>query len=58
MEISCSVVNVLNFGASDLLELSYDDQTFLVPFTHENFPDTDLSEYIMMTPDAFDGYVK
>ncbi|MDR3151621.1 MAG: ribosome maturation factor RimM [Holosporaceae bacterium] len=50
-----AVVNIHNFGAGDLLEISCDNDTFFVPFTRENFPD-DGATSISMTEDAFNRY--
>ncbi|MDR0555542.1 MAG: ribosome maturation factor RimM [Holosporaceae bacterium] len=51
----CTVVNVENHGAGDLLELSNGTQRFLVPFTQKNFPDTS-SGLIFITLEAFNGF--
>ncbi len=55
-DISCKVVNVFNFGAGDLIEISYKDGTFLVPFKKENFPSNEHEEGIFMTFSAFTCY--
>ncbi len=55
-DISCKVVNVFNFGAGDLIEISYQDATFMVPFKKENFPSNEHEEEILMTFDAFTCY--
>ncbi|MDR1561435.1 MAG: hypothetical protein LBS23_03730, partial [Holosporaceae bacterium] len=39
--IECDIVGIYNFGAGDLLEISYNANTFLIPFTKENFPNSD-----------------
>jgi 16S rRNA processing protein RimM len=38
-DIKCHVSNVENYGAGDLIEISCGDEKFLVPFTHDNFPE-------------------
>ena len=55
-DISCEVVNVFNFGAGDLIEISYKDGTFLIPFKKENFPSNEHEKGIFMTFDAFTCY--
>lgn len=60
--IKCKITNVFNFGAGDLIEISYNSGTFLVPFTKDNFPEnklkheTDSDDEILMTLNAFTGY--
>jgi 16S rRNA processing protein RimM len=53
-DVKCAIVNVENFGAGDLLELTCDERTFFVPFTCENFPDSE--DRILITKEAFDGF--
>lgn len=55
-DIDCRVVNVFNFGAGDLIEISYKNATFLVPFRNENFPKNEFGEEILMTSEAFSCY--
>jgi len=52
--VECKIVNVANFGAGDLVELSYEDSTFFVPFTVENFPDS--CDQIFITSKAFNEF--
>jgi 16S rRNA processing protein RimM len=54
----CKIVDVHNFGAGDLIELLHENKSFLVPFTRENFPDSQNSvdNQILLTKDAFDGF--
>lgn len=52
--IKCVITNVFNFGAGDLLEISSNRKSFLVPFTKENFPDSNDEIYI--TNDAWNWY--
>ena len=60
--IECSITNVFNFGAGDLIEISHEDTTFLVPFTEENFPNSesefecDPENEICMTRNAWNWY--
>ncbi|MBR1734726.1 MAG: 16S rRNA processing protein RimM [Alphaproteobacteria bacterium] len=54
--IKCEISNVYNFGAGDLIEISYNNDTFLVPFTKENFPSGDSEEKILITLNAFTCY--
>lgn len=56
--IECKITNVFNFGAGDLIEISYNDGNFLVPFTKENFPDNNekFDDEILMTLNAFTCY--
>ncbi|MDR2781397.1 MAG: ribosome maturation factor RimM [Holosporaceae bacterium] len=53
-DIFCNIINIENFGAGDLIELSHEGAAFLVPFTRENFPDSD--NQILMTREAFDWF--
>jgi 16S rRNA processing protein RimM len=50
----CTVLNVYNFGAGDILELSHNDGIFMVPFTKQHFPANNGS--ICITSDAFCTY--
>ena len=52
--INCHIINILNFGAGDLIEISYENISFLVPFTEENFPNSQSE--ICMTSDAWNWY--
>jgi 16S rRNA processing protein RimM len=54
-DIQCRVTGAENFGAGDLIELSHENATFLVPFTRENFPDTNDGR-LQITPEAFYGF--
>ncbi|GHU12944.1 hypothetical protein FACS189449_07540 [Alphaproteobacteria bacterium] len=54
-EETCIVADVYNFGAGDLLCLSYNEVTFLVLFTRENFPESDDGSLII-TAEAFVWY--
>ncbi|GHU16075.1 ribosome maturation factor RimM [Alphaproteobacteria bacterium] len=51
----CTIVSVCNYGAGDLVELSYNEIAFLVLFTKENFPESDDGSLII-TAEAFDWY--
>jgi 16S rRNA processing protein RimM len=53
-DVRCSVVSAENYGAGDLLELSHEGTTFLVPFTRENFPDSE--DKFLITREAFRGF--
>jgi 16S rRNA processing protein RimM len=53
-DIRCCIVNAENYGAGDLIELSCDGITFLVPFTRENFPDSE--DRFLITQEAFYGF--
>ncbi|MDR0631975.1 MAG: ribosome maturation factor RimM [Holosporaceae bacterium] len=53
-DIVCKITDVKNYGAGDLIEVSHGNETFLVPYTQENFPDSD--DQIIMTLDAFNGF--
>ncbi len=52
----CIISNVYNFGASYLIEVTYESDSFLVPFTKENFPNGDSDADIQMTFEAFNLY--
>lgn len=57
-DIMCNVVSVANYGAGDLLELSCGEKTFLVPFTHENFPSNpSTDDELIITKETFEAYV-
>lgn len=56
MEAVCKIKSVQNYGAGDLIELTYEKMSFLVPFTQENFPDmgtTNKPEKIYISEEAF-----
>ncbi|MDR0968187.1 MAG: ribosome maturation factor RimM [Holosporaceae bacterium] len=53
-DIRCEITGVENYGAGDLIEISYENEKFLVPFTKANFPDSDNE--ILITAEAFDGF--
>jgi 16S rRNA processing protein RimM len=55
LDVQCRIVGVHNFGAGDLIEFIYDNKTFLVPFTRENFPDS-VDNQILLTKEAFNGF--
>ena len=57
-EIFCEIKSVQNYGAGDLIELSYGDRLFLVPFTKENFPDAIINDAvkICISEDAFRNF--
>ncbi|MDR3186856.1 MAG: ribosome maturation factor RimM [Holosporaceae bacterium] len=52
--LKCKILSAQNFGAGDLLEVSCGEGSFFVPFTKENFPDTDGE--MLMTLEAFEGF--
>lgn len=60
--LDCEIVAVHNFGAGDLIEISYQSGTFMVPFRKEYFPqneatasgdNSDDSNGVLMTFEAF-----
>lgn len=53
--LDCTVVSVRNFGAGDLIEISYQSDTFMVPFRAEYFPQDEIGENgeLLMTFEAF-----
>lgn len=59
--LDCKIVAVHNFGAGDLIEISYQSDTFMVPFRKEYFPqnesdiniNSNYSDDILMTFEAF-----
>ncbi|MDR0678186.1 MAG: ribosome maturation factor RimM [Holosporaceae bacterium] len=53
-DVICRIVDAKNFSAGDLIEISYENTVFLVPFTTENFPNID--NRICMTLEAFNGF--
>lgn len=55
-DIFCEIVSVQNYGAGDLIELSYDDKKFLVPFTEYNFPHADSKLSFVLSADAFRNF--
>lgn len=38
-DLSCTITDVCNYGAGDIIELTFDGCKFMVPFTASNFPD-------------------
>lgn len=54
--IECKISNIYNFGAGELIEISYDGATFMVPFTKENFPENGDKDEIFITSDTFACY--
>jgi 16S rRNA processing protein RimM len=55
-DLRCKILGVQNYGAGDLLEISYGEEAFFVPFTRENFPNAEGE--ILMTRAAFEGFRK
>lgn len=53
-DVLCKIVSVQNYGAGDLLELSFNGKKFLVPFTKQNFPYNEL----IISQEAFEDFVK
>ena len=53
-ESTCVITDVCNYGAGDIVELSYDGQRFLVPFTNTNFPETNGE--LLLSVDAFKNF--
>lgn len=57
LNASCNIVAVQNYGAGDLLELSYNGKTFLVPFTKRNFPDVLSGPKFIISLQAFKDFI-
>ncbi|MDR1361787.1 MAG: ribosome maturation factor RimM [Holosporaceae bacterium] len=55
-DLGGKVLNLYNFGAGNLLEVSCENKSFFVPFTRENFPDNSAIPDICMTEEAFNRY--
>lgn len=53
-EIHCEIVSFQNYGAGDLVELSFKKKTFLVPFTKQNFPNSNF----IISKKAFEGFIE
>lgn len=53
-DICCKIVSFQNYGAGDLVELSFNEKTFLVPFTKQNFPDSNF----VISERAFKGFIE
>lgn len=53
-DLHCEIVSFQNYGAGDLVELSFENKTFLVPFTKQNFPTSEL----VISRSAFEGFIK
>jgi len=53
---TCKIISFQNYGAGDLIELSFEGDTYLVPFTKQNFPESDNE--IIITEDAFRGFIE
>lgn len=54
--LNCKIVSVHNFGAGDLIEILYQNDTFMVPFREEYFPhqeDRGQNDALLMTFEAF-----
>lgn len=54
--LNCKIVSVHNFGAGDLIEILYQNDTFMVPFREEFFPyqkDMGPNDALLMTFEAF-----
>lgn len=57
--LDCKIVAVHNFGAGDLIEISHQSDTFMVPFRKEYFPqnesdiNSNYGDDILMTFEAF-----
>ncbi len=51
----CTITSIQNFGATDLIEIIYQKNSFYVPFTKENFPTTENDE-ILISADAVRMY--
>lgn len=53
-DVQCSIVSVCNYGAGDIIELNYENETFLVPFTNSNFPE--IRGKLYLSHSAFDNF--
>ncbi len=55
-DINLKIVDVKNFGAGDLIEISEvgSKDSFFIPFTKENFPETD--EQIVITAETYRNF--
>ena len=53
-ENKCIITDVCNYGAGDIIELSYDERRFLVPFTNTNFPESNGE--LFLSADAFKNF--
>jgi 16S rRNA processing protein RimM len=54
-DVDCAISNVYNFGAGDLIEITTEKGTFMIPFTEENFPKMEGDSFFM-TDAAFKAY--
>ncbi|MBO4405824.1 MAG: 16S rRNA processing protein RimM [Alphaproteobacteria bacterium] len=55
-DINLTIIDVKNFGAGDLIEISETGarDTFFIPFTKENFPETDAG--LMITAETYRNF--
>lgn len=53
--IKCHISDIKNFGAGDLIEISYENNNFFVPFTVEHFPD-DCEDRIIVSESSFNSF--
>lgn len=50
------ISDLFDFGAGNLIEVTCEDDSFLIPFTAENFPNSDSKVDIQVTAEAFNSY--